>query len=263
MCGRIALYTPPARVARFFQATEQRGGQAPPPPSFNVAPSREVLGVVGSSLAFEEPVDASFGGEGTGRLLVPLRWGLVPFWAKDPAVGNRMINARAESLNKPAFRRAFERRRCLVVADGFYEWRSERLLDGRPRRQPWFFRRADGRPLALAGLWESWFPPEGTGAPLRTCAIVTTEAGADVAPIHHRMPVVLETGDLDEWLGLDETGPSALQGLLTPSEQGTLVAYRVDPRVNRPDVDEPSLIQPLAEGGRTASQPGLPLGGLA
>jgi putative SOS response-associated peptidase YedK len=274
MCGRIALYTPPARLARFFEA--QEGSLRRPdepadqerPPSWNVAPSTEVWSVVAAR------GDGESGG-GRQRLLVPLRWGLVPFFAKDPSIGNKMANARAESVEtKPAFRRAFERRRCLVVADGFYEWRSEELPGAsgrgkRRRRQPFYFQRADGAPLAFAGLWESWRPPEDPKAVLRTCTIITTDAGPDVAWAHDRMPVVVEQGDLDEWLGIDPVDPAALKGLLAPSERGTLVAHRVDPRVNRPEHDDPSLVEPCEDDGEPASasdgpdQLTLPLGGAA
>lgn len=269
MCGRIALYTPPARLARFFHARQAAGpgegsGSSELPesestvqvaPSWNVAPSRRVLAVVPARDRSE-------------RLLVPLQWGLVPFWAKDPSIGNRMINARAESVaSHSAYRRAFERRRCLVVADGFYEWKGTEVpaASGRTRRmrQPWYFQRVDGTPLAFAGLWESWRPAEDPGPVLRTCTIITTGAGPDVAPVHDRMPVVVEADDWDEWIGIDEARQQALLSLLGPSNNGTLVGHPVDPRVNRPEVDEPGLVEPLPDGTRApsvgaAAEPGAP-----
>jgi putative SOS response-associated peptidase YedK len=272
MCGRITLYTPPARLARFFQAHEAEGLErspddersgATPAPSWNVTPSREVLAVVTSPPAAEDHVEEGSGTPHRERLLVPRTWGLVPFWAKDPSIGNRMANARAESVaENPAFRRAFERRRCLVVADGFYEWRAgERPPSaqgaGRRRRaarQPWYFRRADGQPLAFAGLWESWRDPRHPGQVLRTCTIVTTDAGPDVAPVHDRMPAIIEPGDWDEWLGIDDVDTDALLTLLLPSQEGTLVSHPVDQRVNHPEVDDPELLEPVAE--RDQGDPG-------
>ncbi len=264
MCGRISLYTPPSRLARFFEAKAAAGlggedleHEPELEPSWNVAPSRDVLMVVARR---EHPAEE--GPPTFQRLLVPVRWGLVPFWAKDPTVGNRMINARAETVaTQPAFRRAFERRRCLVAADGFYEWKPPPT--GRPRgsrkipSQPWYYRRHDGQPLALAGLWETWRPEGRPDDVLRTCTIVVTEAGPDVAPVHDRMPVIVEPGDWDEWLGVEEVAPEALAGLLTPSPEGSLVAHPVDPRMSHPEVDGPEIVEaytPAADGAEGDGQ---------
>lgn len=255
MCGRIALYTPPSRLARFFEAQAaagldhgeaeigERRGRAP---SWNVAPSREVLAVVAGPQDQEDRESPAQAHQPPQRQLWVLRWGLVPFWAKDPSIANRLINARAETVaTQPAFRRAFARRRCLVAADGFYEWRTMPGPGGRGRRQPWYYHRRDGDPLAFAGLFEIWHHPDRPEEILRTCTIITTDAGPDVAPVHDRMPVVVERGDWDEWLGIDVVPPEALAGLLAPAPLGTLAHHAVDPRMNRPSVDGPEVIHPV------------------
>jgi putative SOS response-associated peptidase YedK len=238
VCGRIDLHTPPSRLARLLQAELAPGIDPEGTPRFNLPPTEGVLALV----AGRRP-------GAPGRVLASFRWGLVPPWAKDPSVGNRMINARAESLaTKPAYRDAFADRRCLVIADGFYEWRAPDP-DAPRRRVPFYFRRADGAPLAFAGLWERWHDPgrrPDDGAVLRSCTIVTTEAGPDVAAVHHRMPVVVEAGHYDEWLdpGLHDLG--ALGTLLAPAPAGTLASHRVDPAVNDVRNDGPELLDAVA-----------------
>ena len=176
-----------------------------------------------------------------------LRSGLVPSWAEDRAIGHRLINARAETVRTtPAFRSAFKQRRCLVLADGFYEWQRE----GR-RRRPYHFRRPDTKPFAFAGLWEAWrdrAEPEGepAGEPLRTCALLTTRANEVVAPVHHRMPVILPPDAYGAWMD-PATPAAAAHALLVPAPAGELVAYPVSARVNSPEHDDPSLVEPLAE----------------
>jgi len=173
------------------------------------------------------------------------RWGLVPGWARDPRIGARLINARAETLaQKPAFRDAFLRRRCLVLADGFYEWHRE----GR-KAVPYLIRRKDRRVFAFAGLWETWRPsgdatPPGP-LPLQTFAIVTTQANDLLAPIHDRMPVIVRPTDYDRWLDPAPTSPAALQDLLLPYPSEPLEKFEVAPLVNRAGFDSPACIEPV------------------
>lgn len=201
--------------------------------SWNVAPTDTVY-----AAAETRPHD----GEPGRRLLGTYRWGLVPSWAKDPSVGSRMINARAETLEKK-FGKAFERRRCLIPADGFYEW--ERRDDG--TKQPWFIHRADGAPMVFAGLWEVWWDPaaEEDAEPLRSCTIVTTDANDLVRPLHDRMPVVLAPADWDLWLDREVTDPKALRGLLVPADPRALEMFEVSTRVNSVRNNDDELVLPL------------------
>jgi putative SOS response-associated peptidase YedK len=236
MCGRIALYTPPARLARFFQATLADGLDPELDPSWNLGPTRPLVG-----LSEEVPHHAP---DGTApvRLLDAYRWGLVPPWSKDLSVGNRLFNARAETLaTKASFRGAFAERRLVLPVDGFYEWGPGPA----GRRQPSFFARADGAPVALAGLWELWRDPQAPDpahAWLRSCTVITTSAGPDMAGIHDRMPVVLEPADLDRWLETGAADTEELATLLAPSPGGTLVHHPVDPRVGNVRIDDPHLV---------------------
>jgi putative SOS response-associated peptidase YedK len=176
---------------------------------------------------------------GDGLAMRLMRWGLVPAWAKDPGLGARMINARSETAaDKPAFREAFRRRRCLIPVDGFYEWRKRGA-----GKQPYYFHGKNGEPLALAGLWESWSAPDGTG--LETCTIMTTSANEVMEPIHHRMPVVLPARDRDLWLGLDGDRREDLQALLKPCPEEILALHPVTPRVGSPTFDGPECVDPV------------------
>jgi putative SOS response-associated peptidase YedK len=181
---------------------------------------------------------------GEVRVVDRVRWGLVPFWAKDTTIGDKLINARAETVaEKPAYRRSFERRRCIVPADGFYEWKPE---PGVKKRRPHFIHRADGTPLAFAGLWDSWYDPNVEDAPrLRSCAIVTTVCNDDLAPLHHRMPVVLPEDAWGQWLDPSVRDVEALQRLLVPLPNGELVHHPVSMLVNTPDSNGPELVQPV------------------
>ena len=184
MCGRFLLHAPVEVLQRAFGFAERPNLQ----PRYNIAPTQTV--------AIVRRKD-----DGGGRELALVRWGLIPSWAKDASIGGRLINARAETVaEKPAFRGAFRRRRALVPADGFYEWRKR---EGDRPKQPLLIRRRDGQPFALAGLWEHWRGPEGE---VQTCTIVTTAANVVLAPIHDRMPVILDPASYDRWLDPAQPG---------------------------------------------------------
>jgi len=168
-------------------------------------------------------------------------WGLIPFWAKDPSIGNRMINARSETLaEKNSFKNAYRRRRCLVLADGFFEWAN---IAGQKAKQPFYFRMEDGAPFAFAGLWEEWNSPEGSQ--LKSATIITTEPNALVKQVHARMPAILHPADFQLWLSMEEHPPAALQHLLAPYPAEEMVAFPVSTTVNSPFNDLPENIQPL------------------
>ena len=231
MCGRYVTVSSPALLAERFHVTEVRREELEP--SYNVAPRADV------------PVVAERHGE---RVLDVVRWGLVPFWAMDPKIGDRMINARAETIRTSgAFKRAFERRRCIVPADGFYEWQK---FEGKRPKLPWFIRRRDGEPLAFAGLWESWHDPKAAEGdpPLRTCVIITTEPNALLSPIHDRMPVVLPESEWDGWLSVDNRDTSTLVNLLVPLPADELEAWPVSTLVNKADNNSPELIDAVPVG---------------
>ena len=169
-----------------------------------------------------------------------LRWGLIPSWAKDPAMGSRMINARSETVaSKPAYRSAFRERRCLILADGFYEWRP---VD--KGKQPYYIALQSGDPFAFAGLWERWEGPDGTV--LETCTLLTTEPNDLVRPIHDRMPVILAETNYHLWLDTSVEKPDALKPLLGPYPADTMEAFPVGLQVNNPRNDEPSCVDPLS-----------------
>jgi putative SOS response-associated peptidase YedK len=217
MCGRFGLSATPEQLALLLDIAP---GDIPKmSPRYNIAPSTLT------------PI-VRHNAEG-GRRVHPVRWGLVPSWAKALKIGHRMINARAETVaQKPAFRSAFKRRRCLVLTDGFYEWKP--TPEG---KQPHHFGLADDSPFALAGLWERWQPDEDAD-PLDTFTIVTTEANPVVAPVHHRMPVILSPGDYDTWLDRD-TPPEVAHALLGPCPPDAMVRWPVSTLVNSPRNDDP------------------------
>jgi putative SOS response-associated peptidase YedK len=223
MCGRYTLTSSPATVATVFDLDVVPDYL----PRYNVCPTQEapVVRVL-------EP--------GAGRRLDLVRWGLVPFWADDPSIGNRMINARAETAaDKPAFRDAFRRRRCLVVSDGFYEWKKEAA-----GKQPYWIHRPDGRPFAYAGLWSRW---DKAGEPLDTFTILTRDAHPDVAAVHDRMPVVLERDAWTPWLDPSLGDKEALGDLLRRSTGAGLAMRRVSRRVNSPANDVPEVLEEMRE----------------
>ena len=226
MCGRFTLTSPAEVVAEFFGLA----GQLVLTPRFNIAPTQSVL-VVRER------------GERSAREAVELQWGLVPSWAKDRSIGNKLINARAETVEeKPSFRSAFRRRRCLVVADGFYEWQAPAHKHG--RKQPYWISSADGGPMAFAGLWEHWERDQDRA--LESCTIITTSANALMEPIHKRMPVIVEPADFATWLdpqAADARALDALGNILRPCDPHRLQTRLVTTHVNSPRNDDPSCIQ--------------------
>ena len=208
-------------------------------PRYNVAPSQDV-----AIIRSDDPGSRS--GASDGRTLAMLRWGLIPAWAKDPAIGHRLINARSETVaEKPSFRSAFRHRRCLIPADGFYEWRREGKT-----RQPWLFGLRDGAPFVFAGLWERWTVPAGAaltgslaerspGDAVETCTILTTAANDTVAQVHGRMPVILPPDLWDAWLAGEEVP-------LGPYPADDMTAWPVSTHVNRPANDDPRCVEPIS-----------------
>jgi putative SOS response-associated peptidase YedK len=219
MCGRFAFYSPSEAAAALFGA----GGTIAVEPRYNIAPTQDVA-------AIRDAADDS-------REVILLRWGLIPFWAKDPAIGNRMINARAETVaEKPAFRTAYRRRRCLVLADGFYEWRQEPS-----GKTPYFISPADGQAFAFAGLWEHWQSKDDDQS-IESATIITTSASGFMASLHHRMPVILRPEMADRWLaGSDDALAASIASM--PGLQ----AWPVDRAVNNPRHEGDSLIIPRGD----------------
>ncbi|HNQ00856.1 MAG TPA: SOS response-associated peptidase [Syntrophales bacterium] len=218
MCGRFTLVSPFAVVTERFGAAAPAGLR----PRYNIAPGQDILCVVADG----------------ARRIEPMRWGLIPFWAKDPSIGNRLINARAETLAvKPSFRGAFAKRRCLIAADGFYEWRRA----GRRKVPVYLFLRS-GKPFGFAGLYEVWKAPDGRE--IRTCTIVTTGANDLVRPIHDRMPVIVPAALEDRWLDCAERDRGLLESVLTPYPAGEMDAYEVTTAVNDAAHDGPDCILP-------------------
>ncbi|MFZ5832657.1 MAG: SOS response-associated peptidase [Planctomycetota bacterium] len=227
MCGRFTLRAPASVIAEQFALFELPLLRA----RFNIAPTQDV------PVVRVRPGDSGATDTPARRELVALRWGLVPSWAKEPGIGNRLINARSETAaEKPAFRSAMKRHRCLIVADGFYEWQAI----GR-RKQPMFFYLADDRPFAFAGLWDTW---EGADqSALETCTILTTEASEFVRPVHDRMPVILPEKLYDDWLDPAQHDTKRLLPLLKPYPSDDLEVYPVSTKVNRPGYDKPDCVE--------------------
>ena len=222
MCGRFSQQRPASELSEIFAAEPLVDDLGP---RYNVAPTDEALVVVQRE---------------DRRGLTAYRWGLIPHWAKDAKSGGRMFNARAETLTtSPAFRDAFKRKRCLVPVDGFYEWKREGTL-----RQPYRISRADGRPLALAGLWAGWRDP-ATEQVRRTFTIVTTSPNDAMSALHDRMPVIVPEEAWARWLEPEPTDPGELQGLLTPSDAIELEIRAVSRLVNDVRNDGPELIEPI------------------
>lgn len=234
MCGRFGL-TRPERLdaARLGVAALPRLE-----PRYNIPPGSDIL------------VIRQRKGERRADLL---RWGLVPYWASDPSIGNRMINARVESaFEKPAFRAAMQARRCLIPADVFYEWQA---VPGRKQKQPYAVQRRDGTPFALGGLWEFWRPEAG-GEGLATCTILTTEPNDLLAPVHDRMPLIVSAEQYDSWLD-PETPDAVVARIMAPYASDLLSAWRITRRVNDPAADDAAVLEPEPqEPGRTDVPPG-------
>ena len=218
MCGRFAFYSPSEATAALFGAS----GSIDLKPRYNIAPTQDIA-------AIRDTED--------GRELTTLRWGLVPSWAKDPAIGNRMINARAETVaEKPSFRAAFRRRRCLVLADGFYEWRKEGA-----GKTPYLISLASGEPFALAGLWEHW-KAKASDETIDSATLITTAANPFMQQLHHRMPIVLQPTTAERWLAGDD------DVLDEVAELGPAFrAWPVDRRVNNARNEGEDLIEPAGD----------------
>jgi putative SOS response-associated peptidase YedK len=245
MCGRFTLAANPEGLAESFPGVDfsslgSSSGSSPGPgpspgassaPRYNIAPSQPVAAILN-----RDPARA-----------VSLRWGLVPHWAKDPSLGNRMINARAETLaERPSFREPLRKRRCLVPADGFYEWRQDGAgrAGKRPRKVPMYVKLKSGAPFAFAGLWDTWHPGKEEVA---SCAVITTEANQLLSGIHDRMPVIIPPERYSDWLDPGERRPETLEDMLRPYPAGAMTAYPVSPRVNDPRVDDPGCIEPVGD----------------
>jgi putative SOS response-associated peptidase YedK len=220
MCGRFTQSQSIPKIAQEFNVAEVSCELGP---SYNVAPTQKVAVVITDGI----------------KQLVPVRWGLVPSWAKDISVGSKMINARAETITeKASYRNAFKKRRCLVVADGFYEWQNAGGF-----KRPVYIRLKSGKPFGFAGLYEVWKSPEGE--PITTCTIITTEANELMRPIHERMPVIISKQDEDRWLDLTTEDHIGLLKLLKPYPAEEMEAYPVSKRVNSPKNNSAACIERL------------------
>ncbi|MDX1377599.1 MAG: SOS response-associated peptidase [Anaerolineales bacterium] len=222
MCGRFTLTVNPADLqdtfSDFLFPTEFA-------PRFNIAPSQPLLAI---------PND----GANTADFF---KWGLIPMWAKDPSIGNRLINARGETVaEKPSFRGSFKYKRCLILADGFYEWKAN---PGKKTKTPYFIHMKDRKPFAFAGLWDAWESSDGSS--IKTCTIITTEPNDLMEPIHNRMPVILHTRDYAKWLDASPQTPDNLLPLLKPYSAEAMSAYAVSTLVNKPSNDMPELVVPV------------------
>ena len=224
MCGRFALYSDPFSLAKRFEAEALPELRS----RYNVAPTQSI------------PIVRAEGGV---KRFALARWGLIPQWAKDMKIGYHTINARAETVaEKPAFRNAFRHRRCLMPADGFYEWQA---VTGSKVKQPWFIALKDREPMAFAGLWERWRSPEGED--LESCSIIVTDANAIMRPIHDRMPVILAPEDWSAWLEAGAKDAGGLQGLLKPYPAEGMTAWPVSTKVNSPRNDSAGCVAALTE----------------
>ena len=225
MCGRYTLTAGQEELIRKFLLKQLAGDvEKVLRPRYNIAPSQQVVTVRLSPESGE-------------RLAIPAVWGLVPSWTKDPKIGAGLINARSETAaEKPSFRAAFKQRRCLIPASGFYEWQRTGGY-----KQPYYFTMASGEPFAMAGLWELWRGSDGSE--IESCAILTTEPNDVLAPVHNRMPVILEPDDFDLWLDPRKGIPADVQPLLKPYDPKQMICYPVSKRVNNTRHDGPELIE--------------------
>ena len=221
MCGRFTLTVDPADLREEF------ADYAFPPqfaPRFNIAPTQPVLAIAND-------------GKNKADFFV---WGLIPSWAKDPTIGSRLINARGETIaEKPSFRGGYKYKRCLIFADGFYEWKTQ---PGTKIKTPYFIHMKDRKPFAFAGLWDEWHSPDGSQ--IKSCTIITTDPNELMSTLHNRMPVILNRTDYAEWLDAAPQTPDKLQPLIKPFPAERMSAYPVSMLVNSPQNDRPELIQP-------------------
>ena len=231
MCGRFTLASDTETMTQtFFDFAMPMNSS----PRYNISPTQDVAVIANT------PTDTEIHPE-MGQVEF-FHWGLIPSWAKDPKIGNRMINARSETLaEKPSFRSAYKRRRCLILADGYYEWKQ---VPGDRLKQPVYIRLKSQKPFALAGLWETW-QPEGAEEPLCTCTIITCPPNAFLEKIHHRMPVILPQDAYSEWLAPEPKSADVLQPFLVPYVNEDMEAYPVSTYVNRPMNDSPECIAPF------------------
>ena len=233
MCGRLVIDLSPEMITEIYGIIKKIDRELNP--RYNVVPSQTIPIV-------REDVEGS-------RELTFVRWGLIPSWAKDISIGNSLINARSETAaEKPSFRSAFKRRRCVIPSGGFYEWQRQ---DGK-RKQPWYFRMADGSPVSIAGLWEHWQGSDGQI--IESCSILTTSANELMAPIHDRMPVILSHEDHATWLNPKLTDGAPLKALCRPCPADLLNAYPVSPMVNSPKNDSADCIEPIRIFGTAKGQ---------
>ncbi|MFX3617135.1 MAG: SOS response-associated peptidase [Sporolactobacillus sp.] len=224
MCGRYTLIAPFVLLIERFN-TPKHIDETDYQPVYNIAPGQKILAVIN---------------DGTNNRLGYLHWGLIPPWAKDKRIGYKLINARAESLaEKPSFRSAFSQKRCLIIADSFYEWKHD--AEKKKTKTPFRFRLKSGELFAMAGLWERWQSPQGKQ--LFSCTIITTEANERMAPIHERMPVILRKEDEPLWLNPDLHAPVDLNRLLKPYDAELMEAYPVDQAVNQVKNNYPELLK--------------------
>ena len=224
MCGRFTLTIDPAHLQEAFPWAVIPNDLSP---RFNIAPSQPVAVIPNTG----------------DNILSMYQWGLIPSWSKDPAIGGRMINARAESLAvKPSFRNAYHRRRCLILADGFYEWKQS---PGLKSKQPVYIRLINNHPFAFAGLWEHWTSPDGSE--IRSCTIITTQPNSLLLTIHNRMPVILPPETFSQWVSPADLPAIQLNELLAPYPADEMIAYPVSKMVNSPQFDSPDLIKPIGE----------------
>jgi putative SOS response-associated peptidase YedK len=254
MCGRYTMFAKPENLERRFRARlSDEARKYASAPHYNIAPTQRIAVLLCDDANGERVIDMA-------------RWGLIPSWAKDESIGVKMINARAETLaEKPSFKSALERRRCLVIANGFYEWKSaptSGTISGatggiaraktRTAKSPMYARLRSGEVFAMAGLWETWLNPLNN-ALVRSCTIITAEPNALIATAHHRMAVILAPGDEDLWLG-EETPTADKLRLLKPYPAEEMELYPVSTRVNSPSSDDASLIDPLADDDGDATE---------
>jgi putative SOS response-associated peptidase YedK len=223
MCGRFVGFRKLDQLQQYFPIDVVKCEATA---NYNVAPTQQILAIA--------RLDGA-------NVLDRYHWGLVPFWAKDTTIGYKMINARAETVaTKPSFKEAFKKRRCLIIADGFYEWRGQK-----GKKQPMFITLPDQAPFAFAGLWETWHDKESPDAPYRSCTIITRDAAGAIKELHHRMPVILDPSVYGSWLDPDHRDPEALNAILQTRSLADLVFHPVTQQVNSVRNNDPSNIEPV------------------